>query len=94
MPLVRIRPTQPSGHARWLESILPAGETDLMVWSTDPAAAVLAQLPHRPIQGACLQHAVSSRLSAVCRENMPARLRGGLPAKCHPSAVDRPLFLD
>jgi hypothetical protein len=45
MPLVRIRHVQPSGHARWLESVIPADETDIMVWSTDPADAAVLDLP-------------------------------------------------
>jgi hypothetical protein len=45
MPLVRIRHTQPSGHARWLESVIPADETDIMIWSADPADAVVFDLP-------------------------------------------------
>ena len=37
MALVRIRHTQPNGHVRWLESVVPADGTDIVVWSTDPA---------------------------------------------------------
>ena len=45
MPLVRIRHTQPNGRVRWLESVIPADETDVMVWSTDPASAAVFDLP-------------------------------------------------
>jgi hypothetical protein len=45
MPLVRIRHTQPNGRVRWLESVIPADETDVMVWSTNPADAAMFDLP-------------------------------------------------
>ena len=40
MPLVRVRHTQPDGRVRWLETVVPADGTEVMVWSTDLAAAV------------------------------------------------------
>ena len=45
MPLVRVRHTQPDGRVRWLESVIPTDETDVMVWSTDPASAAVFDLP-------------------------------------------------
>jgi hypothetical protein len=36
MPLVRIRHTLPNGRVRWLESVIPADETDVMVWAESP----------------------------------------------------------
>ena len=45
MALVRIRHTQPNGRVRWLESVIPVDETDVMVWSTDPASAAVFDLP-------------------------------------------------
>ncbi len=44
MPLVRVRHTQPDGRVRWLESVLPAADADVMVWSTDPADAAVFDL--------------------------------------------------
>jgi hypothetical protein len=44
MPLVRIRHTQPDGRVRWLESVVPADEAEVMVWSTDPANAAVFDL--------------------------------------------------
>ena len=44
MPLVRIRHTQPDGRVRWLESVVPADGTNIMVWSTDPANAAVLEL--------------------------------------------------
>ena len=44
MPLVRVRHTQPDGRVRWLESVVPADGTNIMVWSTDPAAAAVFDL--------------------------------------------------
>jgi hypothetical protein len=45
MPLVRIRHTQTNGRERWLESVIPADETDIMVWSIDPTDAAVFDLP-------------------------------------------------
>jgi hypothetical protein len=44
MPLVRVRHTQPDGRVRWLETVVPADDTEVMVWSTDPAAAAVFDL--------------------------------------------------
>jgi hypothetical protein len=44
MALVRIRHTQPDGRERWLESVVPADGTNIMVWSTDPADAAVFDL--------------------------------------------------
>jgi hypothetical protein len=44
MPLVRIRHTRPDGRVRWLESVVPADGTNIMVWSTDPANAAVFEL--------------------------------------------------
>ena len=44
MPLVCIRHTQPDGRERWLESVVPADGTNIMVWSTNPADAALFEL--------------------------------------------------
>jgi hypothetical protein len=46
MALVRIRRVLPNGRVRWLESVIPADETDVMVWSTDPASAAVFDLPN------------------------------------------------
>jgi inosine-uridine nucleoside N-ribohydrolase len=45
MPLVRVRHVLPNGRVRWLESVLPADDADIMVWSTDPADAAVFDLP-------------------------------------------------
>jgi hypothetical protein len=50
MPLVRIRHTQPNGRVRWLESVIPADDTDVMVWSTNPADAAVFDLASSPRQ--------------------------------------------
>jgi hypothetical protein len=50
MPLVRIRHTQPDGRVRWLESVVPADEAEVMVWSTDPANAAVFDLAGSPRQ--------------------------------------------
>jgi hypothetical protein len=43
MALVRVRHTRPDGRVRWLETVVPADEAKVMVWSTNPAdAAVFA----------------------------------------------------
>jgi hypothetical protein len=44
MPLVRIRHTRPDGRERWLESVVPADGTNIMIWSTNPADAALFDL--------------------------------------------------
>ena len=44
MTLVRVRHTQPDGRVRWLESVVPADGTNIMVWSTDPADAAVFDL--------------------------------------------------
>jgi hypothetical protein len=44
MALVRIRHTRPDGRERWLESVVPADGTNIMVWSTDPANAAVFEL--------------------------------------------------
>jgi hypothetical protein len=44
MALVRIRHTRPDGRERWLESVVPADGTNIMIWSTNPADAALFDL--------------------------------------------------
>ena len=50
MALVRIRHTRPDGRERWLESVVPADGTNIMVWSTDPANAAVFDLASSPRQ--------------------------------------------
>ena len=51
MTLVRVRHTQPDGRMRWLESVVPADGTNIMVWSTDPTDAPRCSIwPARPCQ--------------------------------------------
>ena len=45
MPLVSIRHVLPNGRTRWLEGVLPADDADVVVWGTDPANAVVFDLP-------------------------------------------------
>jgi hypothetical protein len=44
MPLIRIRHTQPDGRERWLQSVIPAAETGVVIWSADPADAAVFEL--------------------------------------------------
>ena len=50
MTLVRVRHIQPDGRVRWLESVVPADEAEVMVWSTDPANAAVFDLASSPRQ--------------------------------------------